>query len=149
MRQTQMVYTRIAPQHETDWLVFSSCLFLFPCVYAVIYRMWFYATVLWATSFFSCVYWIYPIHGFRRNMDLWFSKVAFFVFFGSGILYVRPLPFALIGYSGAVIIGVCFYMSHATFDSPIRNWWKFHVWFHILLMCEQFLVLHCIYHRQS
>ncbi len=138
-----MLVRVVAPQSQTKWLAYSSCLFLFPCIYTVLYRLWFYASVLWLTSFISWMYWIYPVYGVRRNLDLVFAKVAFCVFFGSGVVYVRSLPCMLVGYSGTCILGFCFYMSHSCFQRRLESWWKYHVIFHWLLMCEQFLVLYC------
>jgi len=133
-----MLYVK--PWEQTKWLVISSFFFTIPSVYAYVYALYSYAALLFLTSVISANYWRKATYSWRRNMDLVFAKISFVVFASNGIIYVRTLPCMVTGYLVLGGIIYCYYMSNKT----TSNWYKYHFMFHVMLACEQIIVLHGI-----
>jgi hypothetical protein len=113
---------------ESSWLIFTSTLNIFPILLALTMNVPFYSWVSFGTGFFSILYWIHPIHGWRRTLDLYYAKFSFLVYLCSGMYY---LPFGLpvvVLYGGALAI---FLTYSLTYVFP-HIWLRFHIMFHLL-----------------
>jgi transposase-like protein len=131
----------IAPWKETKWLVGSSFLFLLPSFYAYNQEKYEFAVLLVFTSIISANYWRKANHSWRRNLDLIFAKVSFICFLVNGIIYVRYVPYMISGYSLLVSVGFCYYFSGKLLTEKNPDWYKYHLFFHIIMIYEQFIIL--------
>ncbi len=126
---------------ESSWLIFTSLLNLFPILFALCKDVHFYSWVSFGTGFFSILYWIHPIHGWRRTLDLYYAKFSFLVYLCSGMYYI---PFGLpvvVLYGGALAI---FSTYSLTYVFP-HIWLRFHVLFHLLGLGMKLYIL-CFVH---
>ena len=149
-----MIYKLVVPVEEGRYIVFSSLFFMGPCMYSFILKHYGMSFLLFLCSSISVNYWIYPIYGWRRNLDLLYAKFVFSVFFCNGVYYGRNPLYISIGYPCAGALGYCYYMSNALCNSTsdravltIQNkkpWFAYHMMFHALMTLELFLILVCI-----
>jgi hypothetical protein len=138
IEKTKFVITHL----ESSWLVFTSTLNVFPVLLALTMNVPFYSLVSFGTGFFSILYWIHPIHGWRRTFDLYYAKFSFFVYLFSGMYY---LPFGLpviVLYAGALSI---FFTYYLTYVFP-HIWLRFHVMFHLLGIAMKLYILSFVSH---
>ncbi len=121
----------------------TSFLFMIPSVYSYYCHLYVYSSVLLLVSLASANYWRKATYGWRRNLDLICAKTSFVLFVSSGVLYVRDVAFVIPGYVGLVGILYCYYKSHSYYknDKTYNEWLKYHMLFHVLLCCEQMLVV--------
>lgn len=128
---------------ESSWLIFTSALNLFPILLALSKGVTFYSWVSFGTGFFSIMYWSYPIHGWRRTLDLYYAKFSFVVYLCSGMYYI-PLGFpSAVLYAGALSI---FFTYYLTYVFP-HVWLRFHVLFHLLSIGMKLYILCFVYHN--
>ena len=140
-------YKYLTPPHTAIMmmlcLVFSSFLFTIPALYAYMNDMLLYAALLVATSLVSANYWRDPfIPSWRKNADLLVAKISFTIFVTSGIMYVRELHFLIVGYSGLLVLMCCYHQSCMRFQRGDKYWYIYHFAFHVIMMCEQLIILH-------
>lgn len=113
---------------EARTLICTSCLTIFPIYVALMRGLYFHAITSTGTGVISILYWQYPIHGWRRNMDLMYAKYSFLFYLISGIVYLpRGFP-VLVVLSGGFSIA---YTYRLTLIYP-DIWIRYHVVFHIL-----------------
>lgn len=131
------------------WLVASSCLFLFPSWYAYCHQLYVYSWLLMCTSAISVNYWRDATNGWRRNLDLVFSKIAFVVFVYQGMVHVRYVPYMITGYSGLFFLVRCYHISGMLWKKNVPHWYMYHCAFHAIIAYEQFIVLDSMftYHK--
>jgi len=138
----------IAPLHYTKYLVLSSLFFLIPAIYAYKNKLYGYSILLLFTSLISANYWRRATYSWWRDIDLLFAKISFITFVSNGIMYVRYIPFIIIGYPCLIILVYCFYLSNKL--SKLKNndnWYKYHMLFHFIMMIEQLIILNSIIHK--
>lgn len=70
----------IAPFIETQYLVLSSCSFLYPAYIGIQNSLYIHSFMLFVTVFISANYWRKATLGLRRTIDLILAKIVF-VFF--------------------------------------------------------------------
>ena len=122
---------------ESRILIGTSLLNIFPVYYAFNRQFLFHAFTSIGTGVISILYWQNPIHGWRRNLDLFYAKYTFILYMGSGLLY-SPTPFPkAMGVLGAVVIANTYFLSLAF---P-NIWIRFHILFHILSISMKMYIL--------
>lgn len=114
-------------------LAVSSFFFMIPGMCAYYSQQYFFFGMLLATSCISANYWRDPVHGCRRNADLFFAKIAFTVFAYNGAVYVRYVPYMVVGYTELCGVCYCYYMSEKLCGEKDRRWVLWHGGFHILM----------------
>jgi hypothetical protein len=147
----------VAPWSETKWLTVSSFFFMIPAIYSYQKGLYDYSALLFLTAIVSANFWRSAKYDWRRNADLFCSRLCFIVFFYNGVFSLNYLPYILIGYPMLFIIGYCYYMSnylHKNDTEPFRNikkknffineWWHYHIIFHICLVTEQMMILNIL-----
>jgi hypothetical protein len=139
-----MTHKYIAPWEETKWLVVSSFFFLVPTVYAYVHQVYSYSFLLLTTSIVSANYWRRATYSWRRNLDLIVSKIAFIVFVSKGVLTITYFPYVIVGYSGFFIVGYLFTCSNMLYELKDKTWVNYHFLFHVVLTCEQLIILDSI-----
>jgi len=134
------------------WLVLSSFLMMFPCVYSYYHKMYFYTVTTFATSLVSANYWRKPRYDYRRNLDLIFSKLSFIIYFSNGIIYIyeskNVVDFTKINMI-LTLFGIiyCYYFSTKLYKLKNNNWWKYHILFHLFVTYEKMIILHLLSFR--
>ena len=134
---------------NTGPLVLSSTFFLIPCVISIPNRMHFYTAMLCLTFAISANYWRKASYGFRRNLDLIFSKVSFTIFFIKGYYTVviekkeDPLDYLrlYVGFASLFSIIYFYLLSERTYHSCYPNWIYYHMIFHMFVGIEQAIIL--------
>jgi hypothetical protein len=134
----------LAHWEDTRWLAFSSFFFTVPSFYALVNNLYSYSVLLLFTSIISANYWRKATYSFRRNMDLVFAKISFFVFVSNGVYYINTTWYVLSGYSGLIVLLYCYYMSCTLLELKRKNWYKYHMLFHFIMTYEQLIILDSI-----
>jgi len=119
--------------YNTGPLVLSSTFFLVPCIYTIYNSMHFFTVLLILTSGISANYWRKAIYGWRRTLDLWFSKISFTIFVTNQLMYIWIIPPNHIGfsreniryYSSIVCFGnmvYFYYLSEKSYHKKLEQW---------------------------
>jgi hypothetical protein len=90
--------TDIYIARNTEPIVLSSLLFLVPVIYSYYIKFYFYTVVSFVTFFISANYWRKATIGFRRDLDLVFSKISFLIYVTSNLIYLHYNYPLLLGY---------------------------------------------------
>ena len=135
---------QIESWHSRTLLVTSS-LVVIPIYVACDRGLWFHAMTSSGTYLCSVLYWYYPIHGWRRNLDLVYAKYSFVVYFATGMLYV---PIVEYNDSAIDMRGVYFWLASMAIAQVYRMtyiyphiWIRFHILFHILSIMTKTYIL--------
>ena len=131
----------IAPWSESRWLTLSSFFFTAPAAYSYWNGLYTDSTLLLATSAISANFWRRATKGWRRDLDLAYSKFIFIVWVSKGVYYVTYWPYLVSGYSGLIALSYCFYQSAKRHREGVRDWYWYHFLFHLIMMYEQFIIL--------
>jgi hypothetical protein len=129
---------------DTGKLVLSSTFFLVPCVFTVPKGMHFYTAMLILTWGISVNYWRKATYGWRRDLDLVFSKISFVVFFSRGCAVVYMSPYDTIYEkvyicTGFTFLGLIVYFYHcsvAAYNAGSPLWIYYHMLFHLFIVLE-------------
>ena len=119
--------------YNTGSLVISSTFFLVPCIYTIYNSMHFFTVLLILTSGISANYWRKATYGWRRTLDLWFSKLSFTIFVANQFIYIWIIPPNHIGfstenvryYSSIVCFGnmvYFYYLSEKSYHKKLEQW---------------------------
>ena len=125
----------LAPWEQTKWLVLSSYFFIIPSVYSYFKQLYFYSILLLFTSIISANYWRKATYSWRRNSDIFVSKISFVIFTYNGFGYINYTPYIIIAYPALLISIYFFYMSNKLFTLNNNNWYKYHFMFHFFITC--------------
>lgn len=134
----------IAKWDDSKWLMLSSCLFAIPAGFAFYNKLYAYSSLLVLTSLVSANYWRKATYSWRRNMDLVLARISFSTFVFTGVLHVRHLPSMITGYTGLFVLIYSYNLSGKLWKADNPHWYKYHVLFHVLMMCEQLLILESV-----
>jgi hypothetical protein len=134
----------IAPYKQTKYLVLSSYFFIIPALYAIYKKLFYYSSVLVLTSIISANYWRKATYSWRRTLDLIFAKFSFIVFVINGIIYIKYIPYVVIGYPLCLVLSYCYYLSGKLLEEKNNNWYKYHFLFHLLMTIEQIIIIDSI-----
>ena len=134
----------IAKWNESKWLVLSSFLFTIPAAFAFHHHLYSYSSLLLMTTVVSINYWRDARFSERRNLDIFVARTGFVVFFITGILRVTYTPYVIIGYTGTGCLALSYFISGKMWNEKNPNWYRYHMLFHLLLMCEQLIILDSI-----
>ena len=151
--------------YNTGLLVLSSTFFLVPCILTIYNDMYFFTTLLLLTSGISANYWRKATYGWRRTLDLWFSKFSFVIFVTNQFMYIgivqpTPISYTMIIEDIMLVENLRYYCSIASFVSMVyfyylseksyhksredQQWKIYHFIFHIFVAVEQFIILEAI-----
>jgi hypothetical protein len=132
----------IAPWEQTKWITLSSMFFIIPATYAFFNNIYYHSSLLFITSAVSANYWREAKPSWRRDLDFTVAKISVITGVSTGIMYLRSPFYLTIFAAGLAGLSYCYYLSNHLHAIKNPNWWKYHVAFHALLTCEQFLVFH-------
>jgi len=158
--------TEIYIERNTFPLVYSSCMFLVPAIYSYYLKYYFYAICLFITFGISANYWRKATYGLRRNLDLIFSKISFFIFITSHIYYLYfysllqntnnknesntklPMIYYIVSYSNLFFIMYFYNLSYYFYHLPKIycrmnkfDWINFHILFHLFCNTNILLII--------
>jgi len=128
----------ILPWHAKT-LIGTSLITIIPIYVAFCRELWFHCATSSGTMVFSILYWAYPIHSWRRNIDLLYAKFSFVVYLGSGVIFIPyGFPF-FIFICGSYSIAN---MYRLTYIYP-KQWIYYHAIFHLLsIMTKLYIILY-------
>lgn len=126
------------------WLVVSSLFFLIPALYAYYNKLYLYSGILCMSSCISANFWRKATYSFRRNADLFFSKITFAIFVVNGFVHVRRVSYICTGYPGLILLLYCYYLSAKLIKQQNSNWYLYHMAFHLIGTYEYMIILHSI-----
>lgn len=130
---------------ESRVLLCTSSYAIVPIFYALHKRLIFHALVSTGNIIFSFLYWVHPIHGWRRDLDLFYAKSSFVFYFTNGVLHISPgYPLVIFGAGTSIIFGA----YYLTFVYP-NHWLKFHILFHLCSILMKLYILSFVYNCLS
>jgi hypothetical protein len=133
---------------ESQWLVFTSLCSLIPTIYSFYHRFFFLSSVSLFTSIISANYWRKATLSSRRDLDLVFAKLSFIIYFYHGLYYVRGYRI-IVFTPGVIYLIYNYYYSNQLYYAKKREWLSHHIWFHMMILMEQMVVLESQKHYLS
>lgn len=122
-------------------LILSSSSFLLPAFYGFKKGYRLLPAMSFITTLVSIQYWIHPIPGRRKNMDLFTSKVCGILYFIHGYFHVSSLPLRRLGYLNAFFILTTYNMSCLLHSVDDKSWLLVHILFHSLVSLGKMIVI--------
>ncbi len=129
----------IAPFSQTKYLVLSSTSFLCPCYISYKKDYIDMSLFILMTYLISINYWRDCKYSWRRNIDLFWSRLALIVFSYNGYHYLENNTKKLSA-SLFPLLTYCFYKS----TQFKQNWYKYHFIFHLIGTCEMIIIINNI-----
>ncbi len=133
----------VASWDESRWLTLSSLFFTAPATYAYWNGLYIDSSLLLTTSVISANFWRKATKGWRRDLDLAYSKFIFVTSLSKGVYYVTYLPYMVFGYSGLVILSYCFCQATKRHREGLHDWYWYHFFFHLIMTWELFIIVRC------
>jgi hypothetical protein len=134
----------IADWSISKWLFMSSFLFMIPCIYSWYNSLYAFSILLLCVAISSANYWRDAKYSYRRNIDIFFARTSFIIFFINGIYYVKDTPNLIISYFTLFMLLLNYYISGQLYEMNYENWWKYHAAFHFFVSYLQLIVLNSI-----
>ena len=130
------------PWCKSRWLVVTSVLMTAPLY--IHQHINFNSIFTLITSGISINYWRRAVYGWRRTLDIITANIAGIIICIKGIIYVRYTPYVMIGVLGSLLMSYSFYLSCVYNAAKRPSWWKYHMLFHTIAICELFITLDSI-----
>lgn len=131
--------------HESVCTCLSSSMFIITAIIALNRKQYLYSGTSALTSLISVYYWHNGVPGFRRNLDLFFSKISFSIYFFSGsycVMYCdADYNDKYSGFIGLFGIVLCYTSSVIFWKLDEKCWVYFHMLFHLFSVYEQYLII--------
>lgn len=137
-----------APYHETKWVVLSSMFFMFPAIYGYYYELYRIFYVLLFTSLISANYWKRANYSWERMLDRCFAKISSGLFTIHGIANMNEFKHIVTGYP-CLFLSFYYYYKSNSLCGISNKWVRYHMTFHFLLMCGQFMIINNILHNKE
>lgn len=122
-------------------LILSSSSFLLPAFYGFKKGHRLLPVMSLVTTFVSIQYWIHPIPGRRKSLDLFTSKVCGITYFIYGYFHVSPIQLRKLGYLNAFFILTTYNMSCLLHSFENKSWMLLHMLFHTLVSVGKMIVI--------
>ena len=126
-------------------LVISSCFFLIPGIYAVMYKVYHLALLSAITTAISINYWRDAVDGWRRNDDLLVAKVSFVIYFVTGVVHIRDWHILVVGWPNTALMLLSYTIANWQWSIGSEYWIYFHMAFHLFVSLGQLIVVHGSY----
>ncbi len=131
----------LAPWCQTKWILLSSGLFMIPSFLSYYKGLYLLSGLGFLTSIVSMNYWRKCCRGWRRNLDLYLSKLMCVVKLYYFIIYATKWT-QYINYS---IICSFAFISYLMANQNIKYWYLFHILFHIIIVYCGIKIIKLIY----
>jgi len=125
---------------ESRWLVLTSLCSLLPTIYSFYHSLFFLSLVSLSTTIISANYWRKATISSRRDFDLVYAKLSFFIYSYHGLYYVRGYR-VITFLPGVIYLIYNYYYSNQLYYAKKREWLSHHIWFHMMVLTEQMVVL--------
>jgi hypothetical protein len=133
---------------ESRWLVLTSIASLIPTTYSFQNGLYFLSAVSLISTAVSANYWRKATLSTRRDVDLVLQKISFLIYFFHGIYYVQG--YRLLVFSpGLAFLHYNYYYSNYYYSEKKKEWLSYHIWFHMMVLMEQMVVLESVHHYLS
>jgi hypothetical protein len=132
------------PKYDAYCAVISSHFFFIPAFSAYYNKHYLFSTTSSITAIVAANYWRHAVPGFRRELDLYVSKISFCLYFYYGVLCTfftdidKHTCDKTIGYTNLSGILICYYLSNYFWDKDYSCWIYFHMLFHFFAAYEQY-----------
>ena len=128
---------KMSKYKESNYIVFSSCFFLYPIYIGFSCQLYIYSIPLFVSWAASVNYWRYPRYSIRRNTDIVFSTISCALFIYS-FIFVLKNPYY---YTNVIVAYYLFCLSSKKFEQDCPHWWKYHIAFHCLSSWNTHIVM--------
>lgn len=126
-------------QDQSKWLVLSSFFMGLPSIMFYMKNLRLESTAVITTSLVSANYWRKPEKGFRRNLDIYVSRITTAYFLWN--YYTTSSDFRIL-----TCILLFYWRSCRLFEKHIPTWWEYHFAFHATVAIEFTRIsMGCIY----
>lgn len=122
-------------------LITSSSLFSIPILYGIYKGNWSLTTMTSIAMLCSIKYWINPIEGYYKNIDLAVSKISGIYYFVYGFYNINNEYVKLIGYLNIFMMLTCYNGSCILYKMKSPSWITFHIGFHFFSTTGKLIVL--------
>jgi hypothetical protein len=129
---------------KSRYLVLSSALFLIPSLYAYLNHIYFLSSVLFGVSVISMNYWRKASNSLRRKIDIFTANVSLIIFVYNGFYYFIPSIVSIRMCICGLFVMYYFYLSNVLYKNKNKNWYKYHILFHIGILHNQIFVIYNI-----
>ena len=135
----------LVPYQDSQYPMYSSGLFLIPAMYSFQKKQNFHGVLLLTSAVISINYWRCATYGWRRNLDLLFSKISFATFVLT--------KYRQINYTKDEIINLhiklsnvitYFFLSKILFENRHPYWKYAHIMFHGFMVLEQWDIINSL-----
>jgi hypothetical protein len=125
---------------ESRWLVFTSLCSLLPTIYSFYHSFFFLSSVSLSTSIISANYWRKATLSSRRDLDLVYAKLSFIIYSYHGLYYVRGYRI-IVFTQGVIYLIYNYYYSNQLYYEKKSEWLSHHIWFHMMVLMSQMVVI--------
>jgi len=122
-------------------LIYSSSLFSIPCIYGIYKGKYFLSTCSFISMTASINYWINPITGPIKTIDLYTSKICGLIYFINGYIDIKNELTRILGYTNGIFILSAFNTSCILHFMNSDSWEIYHVLFHVFTVIGKMIVL--------
>ena len=126
---------------QKKYVCLSSSIFALPAIYALYRGIMYYPYINAAITLASLNYWRNPENDWRRTIDMSIAHGSFVYYFIDGYRNLKNITF-LFGVLCTCNMGYNYLYSHFLYKCENKNWWKFHIMFHLHVIFQQMLILY-------
>jgi hypothetical protein len=123
------------------WLVATSSMFIIPSIYGYYKGNRMLGSVSLCTALCSINYWMNPVEGTRKNIDLFVSKITSVTYVIYGYNNINSSMIKLISYTNLLYIINLYYLSCSSYNKNSDTWLYYHIYFHLSIVFGKILVL--------
>jgi hypothetical protein len=116
-------------------------LFIVPTIYALYKKKYACSAVSLISMTASIFYWIHPVPGIRKNIDLSLSKFAGIFYFMYGYHNIDNNFLRVLGYSNGMMILLFYRTSCYLYNIQSKHWVLSHVCFHVCTVLGKMITL--------
>jgi hypothetical protein len=135
----------LVPYQESRFPMYSSGLFLIPAIHSFQRKQYFHSGLLIVTAGISINYWRHASYGWRRNLDLTFSKLSFIIFILTKYaIFESSNDTWVTAHIKLSNIINHFLLSKLLFENNNPYWKYAHVMFHGFMTLEQWDIINSL-----
>lgn len=125
----------------SNYLIMSSCFFIFPGYYAYSEGLNLHLVTSAVTTLASINYWRNAVPGWRRTTDMLIAKMSFLIYFSTGIYHIEEAMVFRIAWLICFVIAMCYFSSNKLWGEDSHLWIFSHMSFHFFVALGQYIVL--------
>jgi hypothetical protein len=127
--------------NPNNYLVASSYLFSIPILYGIYSQNWTLTPITSLVMLCSIKYWMNPVEGYIKKLDLFVSKISGAYYFIYGIYNINNPSIKAIGCVNMFMMLSCYNASCVLYKMNSSYWISFHIGFHFFTVAGKLIVL--------